>query len=387
MGHAKAGAKRVLICGGGVIGASIAYFLGCRGIHAIVIERSGLACAASGKSGGFLALDWCDGSPLEPLARRSFALHASLARDLGADWGYRRLDTYGGFAGAQVKSPERGRSAQLGWLSDSVRVGHKLGSMDTTAQVHPGLFTQSMMEAARTRGAQLRIGTVTGVVMAEHGTHARGVKVDGEIVEGDAVVIAMGPWSMLAADWLPLPAVFGLKGHSLVLETGSKVPPAALFLEYPEPGYGTLSPEVFPRADGTTYVCAISSQGALPVDPAAVAPDAGAIERLRVMCRHLSAVFAEAKVLAAQACHRPVTVDGLPLIGEVPGIAGAYVATGHSVWGILNAPATGEAVASLIAGDVAHAVDLAPFDPARLAPARRPHARNRDAGQMPGRRA
>jgi glycine/D-amino acid oxidase-like deaminating enzyme len=70
---------RVLICGGGVIGTSIAYFLSCRGVAATVIERTGLACAASGKAGGFLALDWCDGTPLEPLARRSFALHAQLA--------------------------------------------------------------------------------------------------------------------------------------------------------------------------------------------------------------------------------------------------------------------------------------------------------------------
>ena len=57
----------------------------------------------------------------------------------------------------------------------------------------------------------------------------------------------------------------------------------------------------------------------------------------------------------------------LPLIGPVPGLAGAYVATGHSVWGILNAPATGEAVAELIVDGVAHTVDLAHFDPARLA--------------------
>ena len=49
----------VLICGGGVIGASIAYFLSCRGLKPTVIESTGLACAASGKSGGFLARDWC----------------------------------------------------------------------------------------------------------------------------------------------------------------------------------------------------------------------------------------------------------------------------------------------------------------------------------------
>ena len=56
---------RVLICGGGVIGAAIAYFLSRRGVEATVIERTGIACAASGKSGGFLALDWCDGTPLQ----------------------------------------------------------------------------------------------------------------------------------------------------------------------------------------------------------------------------------------------------------------------------------------------------------------------------------
>src|SRR5215831_15492204 len=107
---------RVLICGGGVIGASTAYFLSRRGAHPVVIERSGVACAASGKSGGFLALDWCDGSPLAPLARASFALHAELARDLGSDVGYRRMDTF------MMAARERGaiggghRVEAPGWL-------------------------------------------------------------------------------------------------------------------------------------------------------------------------------------------------------------------------------------------------------------------------------
>ena len=86
--------RHVVVCGAGVIGASVAYFLTRRGIGVTVVERSGVACAASGKSGGFLALDWCDGSPLGPLARASFALHAELAKELGADYGYRRMDTF-----------------------------------------------------------------------------------------------------------------------------------------------------------------------------------------------------------------------------------------------------------------------------------------------------
>jgi glycine/D-amino acid oxidase-like deaminating enzyme len=180
-------------------------------------------------------------------------------------------------------------------------------------------------------------------------------------------VIAMGPWSVLAARWLPLPPVFGLKGHSLVFETGAALPPEALFLEYADPAGFLLSPEVFPRADGTTYVCGVSSESPIPIDPDHVAPDEGAIDRLKALCDRISPVLARAPVLASQACYRPVTADGLPLIGAIPGVRGAYVATGHSVWGILNAPATGEAMAELILDGAASTVDLSPFDPARLA--------------------
>ena len=56
------------------------------------------------------------------------------------------------------------------------------------------------------------------------------------------------------------------------------------------------------------------------------------------------------------------------MIGKVPQSEGVYVATGHSVWGILNAPATGEALAELIVDGVARSTDLAPFDPNRLRP-------------------
>ena len=67
-----------------------------------------------------------------------------------------------------------------------------------------------------------------------------------------------------------------------------------------------------------------------------------------------------------QACYRPVTDDGLPLIGRVPELPGAFVAAGHGPWGILNAPATGLALAELIAGGAAKVVDIRAFDPARF---------------------
>jgi glycine/D-amino acid oxidase-like deaminating enzyme len=218
---------RVLICGGGIIGACTAYFLGRRGAEAIVIERTALACAASGKAGGFLALDWCDGSPLEQLARRSFNLHQELAAEIDGDWGFRGLATFGGAAGLFAGGLQRT------WLADDVVLDRRLGTPETTAQVHPGRFTEAMMCAAEALGAELRRGEVQGVLRSEDGSRVSGVVVDGQAVEGDAVVIAMGPWSLLASAWLPLPAVYGSKGHSLVYETGERLPAEALFLEAP----------------------------------------------------------------------------------------------------------------------------------------------------------
>src|SRR6516165_3255498 len=88
---------RVVICGGGVIGACTAYFLSRRGIEVIVVERTEVAAAASGKAGGFLALDWCAGTPLDALTRRSFALHAGLPGEVAGDWGHRPMTAYSGF--------------------------------------------------------------------------------------------------------------------------------------------------------------------------------------------------------------------------------------------------------------------------------------------------
>ena len=357
--------KRIIICGGGAIGAAIAWFASRRGAQAIVIERHEVAGAASGKSGGFLALDWCAGTPLDPLARRSFALHAELSSELGNPWGYRRLTTYGGYAIEGAVARAAGRRP---WLAETVAITGRLGTPETTALVEPRAFTAGLVRAAEANGAELRHGAVDDLVRGADGA-VRGVTLaDGDVVAGDAVVIAMGPWSVLAARWLPLPAVIGYKGHSLVFATGDAVPAEAIFLEYREASGEVLTPEVFARADGTTWACAISTTGPVPIDPADVAPDDGAHARLEELCRSISPVLAAAPITARQACFRPVTQDGLPLIGAVPGAAGAYVATGHSVWGMLNAPATGEAMSELILDGAAQQVDLAPFAPGRLPP-------------------
>jgi D-amino-acid dehydrogenase len=63
---------------------------------------------------------------------------------------------------------------------------------------------------------------------------------------------------------------------------------------------------------------------------------------------------------------RPMTPDGLPVIGQLPGFRNLIVASGHAMLGVTLAPATAEAVAELIATGRAPDV-IAPFDPVRFA--------------------
>jgi glycine/D-amino acid oxidase-like deaminating enzyme len=356
---------RVVICGGGVIGACAAYFLGRHGIEVIVVERAEIAAAASGKAGGFLALDWCAGTPLDALARRSFHLHAELASELSGDWGHRPISAYSGFVMSDGDA-RRHLPSELDWLSEGVMIAGRIGTPDTTAIVHPRKFTAGMMTAAAKLGAEFRRGRITGIIRHADGK-TRGVEVDGGVIEADAVVVAMGPWSLLAAGWMDLPVVFGQRSPSAVYDTGSDVPAHALFLEYQDERDSGLTVEVFPRADGSTHVTAFSGQQPLPLDPTAITAEADEIARLMAICERLSPAFRAERIIARQACFRPITQDGLPLIGKVAGSDGIYVATGHNVWGILNAPATGEALAELIAG-YRPRVDLSPFDPKRLRP-------------------
>ena len=359
--------RQVVVCGAGVIGAAVAYFLARRGIAVTVIERTAVACAASGKSGGFIALDWCDNSELGPLARVSFALHARLAEEITTDYGYRRMDTYMVAAREHGTVPGGHRIPAPRWIDGETVVAGTLGSPDTTAQVHPARFTRALLDAALTRGGELRMGRVEGVSVA--GGAAQGVMVDGELLRADVVVLAMGPWTGRAAGLSSLPPIHGLKGYSVTLDAPD-VPAHALFMDYRLAGGRALEPEIIPRPDGEVYVCGMADRQPLPASAEGVEVSETACNVLARAAGRVSSGLAAAAITKRQACYRPVTDDGLPLIGPVPDVRNAFVATGHGPWGMLNAPATGLALAERIVDGRATCVDLRPFDPARLPAAR-----------------
>jgi glycine/D-amino acid oxidase-like deaminating enzyme len=358
---------RVVICGGGAIGAATAWYLASAGATPVLIERSAVACGASGKSGGFLALDWCDGSALEPLARRSFHLHADLAAAMPGRWGYRPVTTLHLRHDVRRPAAATNHTTLPDWLAPETTPVQLLGTEQTTAQLDPAAFTRGLAGAAIEAGGSHRDATVTGLVRGPNG-RVEGVIANGERIAADAVVIAAGPWTNGIAG-LDLPRVHALEGTSLVFKVkDGPAEPLACFIDYHGRDGSHDSPEIVARADGTVYVSGLSAQPALPADPADVTPVPATADRLLAMVEAFAPGLATCPLLARQACFRPVMRDGLPLIGPVPGAEGAFVATGHSVWGMLNAPATGELMADLVLGrtpkldPASFAVDRRGFD-------------------------
>uniref|UniRef100_A0A6M2EK37 FAD dependent oxidoreductase domain-containing protein n=1 Tax=Populus davidiana TaxID=266767 RepID=A0A6M2EK37_9ROSI len=371
--------KRVAVCGGGVIGVCTAYFLAKKGAAVTLIEKSSVACAASGKSGGFLALDWCDGGPLSSLARASFNLHRSLAEELNGteSYGYRPLTT---LSLTITESGKQGQSSRVqnlpSWVDGPARDLRAIGSTETTAQVHPQMFTKTLLsKAVEKYGVELVIGKVESVGV-EEGRVDSVVLEGGRVIESDSVVLALGPWSGKFEMLSSLFRVYGLRAHSIVLEPKEPVAitPHALFLSYyPAQGGKPMDPEVYPRPSGEVYLCGMSSAVEVPEDPEQIVGDPESLEVLKRVAGTVSShlVEGEARLKAEQACFLPCTDDSVPVIGEIPGVKGCYAATGHNCWGILNGPATGAAMAELIVDGQSTIVDFARFSPGRFVGRRR----------------
>lgn len=128
-----------------------------------------------------------------------------------------------------------------------------------------------------------------------------------------------------------------------------------------------MDPEIYPRGSGEVYVCGMSEEVGVPDDASQVRPRESSTAMLQQVAGTVSSHLVDAELLVAQACFLPCSQDNVPVIGQLPDLENAYVATGHSCWGILNAPATGAALAELIMDGTTKTCSLKPFDPSRFA--------------------
>ena len=358
-------APRIVVCGAGIVGASVAHFLAVRGAAPVIVDRARPGAAASGRAAGFLALDWCAGTPLDALARASFALHRELAERLGAERiGYRPMEALMTAASDEGSVNRYRRLDSPAWLDGNVAVHEVIGDESTTAQVIPLALTRALVEDAEAHGASLVTGVVDGLRLDDATGAVTGVSVSGEVRPADVVVLALGPWTAQAQRWVALPQVFGSRGASIVL--AAEVPNQVVFSEFLTRDGQRNTLEIYPRAGGSVYVNGYSEHGALPDDPDEIAPVEAAGDELHRRAGVHSSILREAEVVTRSSCYRPLTTDGVPLIGPVPGVPGAFLATGHASWGILNGPATGRMISEMVLDGESHSLDPAPYALTRL---------------------
>lgn len=321
-----------------------------------------------------MARGWGDGGPTQGLHHLSFDMYATLAPALSCS-SYRKLPVLSVRPGS---TPLKRREFHPGWLDGNAGGASVIGAGEDTAQIHPGEFTRALLREA---GARVVEGTCVGV---NHDSNAvTGVRYRAEegesLLECDAVVVSAGPWSCAAEEWfegavrLPME---GVKSTSLVWEPtpDQEVDGTALFCGEDE-RFGTHL-EVYPRPDGTVYICGIGGskyvteeelkggafRGAIEADPARVDAACKSFKEMSARYR------AHGKLRTAQACMRPCPPDALPYMGRIPGYQGAFVNAGHNCWGIAWAPACGKAMAELIMTGRSSSINLTPFDPARFTP-------------------
>lgn len=364
---------RIVIIGGGIIGCTSAYYItrhprfAGSDVHITLLEASTIAAGASGKAGGLVA-KWAYPSDL---ASVSFQEHSALAERHGGSerWGWREvlcgeLECHAdgpvwGMTGPSLRDRGKAKATScppdLDWIDDGLIDAYKTIAGDT-AQVHPYEFTMSMIALAKEQaGDKLEVLEGVKVVNMERDIVSPGgdERITGVVysqedsdpirIPAETVLLAAGPWSPQLFPGLPVSTA---RAHSIVFEPATPVTPYVLFTSTSD-GKGTLigTPEIYSRPQNRVYVCGPGDDEPLPDLASNVKVSPSAIASLRNNVSSISATLREGRVETEQACYLP---NGGPIVGKVDKISGLIIATGHTVWGICNAPATGKAVSELM---------------------------------------
>jgi glycine/D-amino acid oxidase-like deaminating enzyme len=215
--------------------------------------------------------------------------------------------------------------------------------MDTGRPVPPAGAVRAFAARARAAGAEIVEGSPARAVLDR--SRVTGVETAAGREGAGAVVVAAGPWSgqaVPAGVGLPVAALWGV-----VAEVRLPDPPRHVLEEL---GTEAL---VQPGVPATRLFSLVPAAGASALgssfdsgrpEPEAVAPE------LRERGARFVPALAGARLGPLRACARPLSPDGRPLLGPVPGIDGLHVATGHGPWGVTLGPASAELVAEAVLG-------------------------------------
>jgi sarcosine oxidase subunit beta len=372
----------VIIVGGGIVGASIAWHLthaGCRNV--VILERQTQpGTGSTGKSMGGV--------------RAQFSLPADIRMSLYSIPVFRDFETLTGypsgyrpqgylFAATALKHLEYLRSNQARQANEGVRDARMISREEIVAMVpelhsddilggsfcgsdgfvDPHSVVSGFVKGAAEQGARLvREARVTGIDVDAKGV--MGVRTPSDVFSSRTVVNASGPWAREVA---------GLAGVELPVE------PLRRILVSTEPfdrvSHGApmtvdMSTGFHFRPEGRGFLMAWNNPAETPGFKEGV--DREVVEKILTLAADRVPVFAEAEVNPSRAWSGwyEVTPDHHPILGAVPQVPGMFLANGFSGHGVMHSPATGRILTDLILKGTTDLIDVSQFDLARFAEGR-----------------
>jgi sarcosine oxidase subunit beta len=372
----SAAPARVLVVGGGVMGASIAYHLASRGADVTLLERAALCSGPTRHSTAIVRLHYTQ-ELLVRMAAHGLRVYRDFEGEVGATAGFTQTGMLFGVAEEERElleaNVELGRREGVDTVLVSAEDVHAVDPRVVadgmafcyeaeSGYCDPYLAARAYASAAERAGARIEEGTPVESVGDGSVETAAGLR------EVDAVVVAAGPWSARLLEpfgyELPLTAAPAEVGRYRLPKAFGTAPPAVAdfsaaavyFRPSAEPGFlevGSLAPE---HADE-------------PVDPDRP------VEGARAATLHSYAGAIAARLRGAENGHwrgawtgiYDVTPDWQPVIDRVPGTDRVYVAAGFSGHGFKLAPAVGLSIAELVLDGRAQTFDLGLLNAERFA--------------------
>jgi glycine oxidase len=325
----------VLVVGGGILGVASAAAIAGAGLGSVqLIEAGRLGAGATGGASGLLIPEphqWSDPETFVDLERASLERWRYLDQVTPGGVGLVELDWIGlapdpgGLAEHQPPTVRWLDAAKIGalvpglaWHLGGALVRHQarvnpLRALASLADTLPAIATGVAASSVTVRGDRIELVSTSA----------------GDISPG-AVVFATGQPPLLDGLELQVPSD-RVKGHLLVTE------PAPVQLPC------TVAPVATPLEDGRLLAGGTFDYGD---ESPAVRPEV--IDEIMGSLRAALPVLRGVGVSHQWCCFRPRHPDGRPVIDRVPGLANAWLTSGHFRTGILNAPATGLALARWI---------------------------------------
>jgi glycine oxidase len=343
----------VIVVGAGVVGLACGAELARAGQRVLILDRAAPGTEASSAAAGMLApqIEAHAGDALLPLGLAARDEYAALARRYhaaGFDIGYR------GDGITQVAFTEAREAELRAQLEAQRALGLEVEWLDARALAsrQPGIARDALgalfaprdgcvdtvalvraLEAdARAAGADVAQADVCEILV--RGDRVTGVRTPARDLAAEIVVLAAGAWAG-TIDGVPRAVpIEPVRGQMAALPWPDGEPRAVLFGDH---GY------LVPRGDEALVGSTMERAG---FEKATT--EEGLAHLRRQAARLLPALEGQAFTRAWSGL-RPMTPDGLPIIGWDPDVAGLLYATGHGRNGILLGPLTGRIVADLVA--------------------------------------